>query len=113
MVRAVRLQWANGVSEARLRLHPEHLGEVTIDLRVEQGRVTAALRLDNPAAAEWIRGQRAELQASLGSQGLDLGSLEIVVDPDGRRRKAASPEPSTPTRTRRQNADLPRFEVLV
>jgi flagellar hook-length control protein FliK len=112
VVRAVRLQWANGVSEARLRLHPEHLGDVTIDLRVEQGRVSASLRLDNPAAAEWIRAQRAELQASLSAQGLDLGTLEIVVDPDGRRRQPATPDPQPRSRVRRQGSETPRFEVL-
>ncbi len=112
VVRAVRLQWANGVSEARLRLHPEHLGDVTIDLRVEQGRVSASLRLDNPAAAEWIRAQRAELQSSLGAQGLDLGTLDIVVDPDSRRRRSATPDPQPRSRMRRHGSDTPRFEVL-
>jgi hypothetical protein len=111
IVRAVRLQWQQGVGDARLTLRPEHLGEVTIRLRVENGTVTAVLRADTAAAADWIRNNQNDLQSALQSQGLDLRSLEVVVDPDRRRRHAPRPEEVMP-RPRKRTADAPRFEVL-
>jgi flagellar hook-length control protein FliK len=86
IVRAIRLQWTQGIGEAHLRLSPAHLGEVTIRLRVEQGMVTASLRGESTTAIDRIRAHEADLRAALEEQGLTLDSLELVVDPDGRRR---------------------------
>jgi flagellar hook-length control protein FliK len=86
IVRAIRLQWAQGIGEAHLRLSPAHLGEVTIRLRVEHGIVTASLRGESAVAIDRIRAHEADLRAALEEQGLTLDGLELVVDPDGRRR---------------------------
>jgi flagellar hook-length control protein FliK len=113
IVRAARLQWNAGVGEARLRLHPEHLGEVTIALRVEQGNVTATLAAANQTVAEWMRSHRAELQSSLVEQGLTLASLEVVVDPDERRRPAPRNPLDTTTPRRRRAGNQPTFDLHV
>jgi flagellar hook-length control protein FliK len=86
---------------------------VAINLKVEQGTVTAVLRADNPTAAEWIRAHRAELQSSLEGQGLKLDSLEVVVDPDSRRRQPQQERQQDPSRRQRRPATIPHFEVLV
>jgi hypothetical protein len=114
IVKAVRLQWSEGVGEARLKLHPEHLGELSIRLRVEHGSVTASVRADSTTAAEWIRVNRAELESSLGAQGLALDTLEVIVDPDERRRQQPSPGAVDELpRPKRRRADQPRFEIHV
>jgi hypothetical protein len=112
MVKAVHLQWQRGVGEARVTLQPEHLGQVSVTLRVEQGTVTAVMRADNPAAAEWIQAHRAELRSALTSQGLDLESLDVAVDPEGRRRQPP-PRDEPPPRHRRRPEAAPLFDVHV
>lgn len=115
VVRAVRMQWQQGVSEARLTLRPEHLGEVTVTLKIDHGSVSATLKADTPAAADWIRSHQADLRSSLDEQGLSLKSLEVGVDPEGRRRQPAREreQDDLPRPRRRQGADLPRFDIHV
>jgi flagellar hook-length control protein FliK len=113
IVRAVRLQWSQGVGEAKLTLQPEHLGEVAISLRVEQGSVTALMRADSAAAAEWIRTHHQELQSSLDAQGLTLKALDVVVDTEDRRRRDPQDARGRQAPARRRSANEPRFEVHV
>lgn len=112
VVRAIRLQWIQGIGEAHLRLSPEHLGEVTIHLRVERGLVTASLRGDSAAAVERIRAHEADLRAALEEQGLTLDRFELAVDPDARRRgRHAADWFLEPGRRRRPDAPGSTFEV--
>jgi flagellar hook-length control protein FliK len=113
LIRAVRLQWHQGIGDARVRLRPEHLGDVAIELRVERGAVTVSLRAETPAAAESIRSHDAELRAALDAQGLKVEKFEVLVDPDGRRRQQAQDHPDPPAPKRRPSSNLPRFEVVV
>jgi hypothetical protein len=113
VVRAVQLQWRQGVGEARLRLQPEHLGEVAITLRVEHGHVSATVRADSPVAAEWIRLHHADLQSSLASQGLDLESLDVLVDPESRRRHARQDPESDMPRPQKRRGEPQRFDIHV
>src|SRR5262249_36284153 len=40
VIRSMRLQWSGSVGEAQLRLEPEHLGQVLVSVRVDQGNVS-------------------------------------------------------------------------
>jgi flagellar hook-length control protein FliK len=112
IVRAIRLQWTQGIGEAHLRLSPAHLGEVTIRLRVEHGVVTAWLRGESAMAIERIRAHEAELRAALEEQGLTLDGLDLAVDPDGRRRGRHPAERFfEPAPFRRAQATGSTFEV--
>jgi len=95
IIRAVRLQWQNGVGEARVQLRPEHLGQVTVELRVAQGAVVVAVHAETQAARQWIQNHQADLKAALVEQGLRLD--ELVVTADGERRQ----QQETPERPRR------------
>ena len=75
IVRAAHLQWRDGVGEARLRLNPEHLGEVTISLRVEQGAVFATIRAESPAALHSIQARQQELAGGSRGPGAAPGPL--------------------------------------
>jgi flagellar hook-length control protein FliK len=114
VVKAVSLAWTNQVGEAQLRLTPEHLGQVTVSLRVEAGAVSAVLQADTAAAREWIRSHESELRQGLESQGLHLDSLVVTDEGGGQRREDQSQPESRP---RRQvpagslGTEAPRFEV--
>ena len=116
IVRAAHLQWRDGVGEARLRLNPEHLGEVTISLRVEQGSVFASVRAESPAALQAIQSRQQELQAALEAQGLHLDHFVTSADPDEQRQHQSQYRPPKQTQARSLPTDeteTPRFEVLV
>lgn len=115
VVRAIRLQWQHGIGEARLALQPENLGRVDVQLRVEQGTVTAVLRTDTADAATWIRNHHGDLRQALADQGLDLDSFEVVVDPESRRRQNGRPRDETeyPARNRRRSAEQSVFDIHV
>ncbi len=83
IVRAIRVQWQNGVGEARLRLNPANLGDVSVSLQVRQGSVSAVLSAESEAVRHWIRANQHELKAALEAQGLKLD--QMVVEEDGRR----------------------------
>jgi hypothetical protein len=116
IVRAAHLQWRDGVGEARLRLNPEHLGEVTITLRVEQGAVFASIRAESQATLQAIQARQQELQAALEAQGLHLDHFVTSADADEQRRQQAQYRQARHRRLRTAVPDgleSPRFEVLV
>ena len=83
IVRAMRVQAGNGISEAVIRLRPEHLGEVRISLTVERGGVTAVLHAERADVRAHILAHADSLKESLASLGLRLDNL--VVREDGRK----------------------------
>jgi hypothetical protein len=110
IVKAVSLLWRDGVGEARLRLEPEHLGSVTVSLRVERGIVTARLTADVPAVRDWIRTHEADLRSGLASQGLELDQIVVSADPDARGRQSP-PDSNSQPRTPRTSRGGPQFEL--
>ena len=73
------LRWMlkSGAQEARLQLHPESLGQVTIHLKVEGGEVHARLWVTEPASVQAVQEGRPHLEQSLKEQGLQLGSFDL------------------------------------
>lgn len=116
IVRTVRLFTAgDGLSEARLRLEPDHLGPLSLTVRVEQGSVSAHFRAETPAAQRWIETHQQELRAGLREQGLEVKDVVVTTDPDGRRDRRQEGQPARSARLRRTatpDGDAPRFEVL-
>lgn len=112
LVRAIRLQWRDGLGEARIRLNPPHLGEVQVALQVRQGAVSAFLTSDSDVVRGWIRSQQHELKAMLAGQGLELDQL--VVEEDRRSRQQADEAfDQHPRRAPRRLPSDARFEVHV
>lgn len=77
IVRAMRTQVRDGVSEAQIRLKPEHLGEVRIEIKVDGDRVTAVLQVERPEVRQAIESQSQSLRTGLAAQGLKLDDLQI------------------------------------
>lgn len=80
LIQSLRMQFRNGIGDAVLHLRPEHLGEVTVALRVEHGVVSASIQAEDPAVRHWLASQESALRDGLSQHGLDLGRL--VVEPD-------------------------------
>ncbi|OXS59676.1 hypothetical protein B1A99_09020 [Cohnella sp. CIP 111063] len=78
LVKQFQLTQGNGISEAKLTLTPQHLGQVDIRIVMNNGVLTAQFIADNPAAKELLENQMAQLRASLNGQGLQVERLEVV-----------------------------------
>lgn len=112
IVKGVSLAWRDGVGEAKIRLTPEHLGEVVVALKVERGQVVAQFRTESATAQTWIESHQQDLRQALAGQGLQLDRL--VVTADGQRQHArdeSGARQRQPSPRGRQAADAPRFEV--
>ena len=116
IVQSMRMQFRDGIGEAVLRLKPEHLGSVSISLRVENGGLKANVQADIPAVRQWLESQQDTLRSALAEHGLRLDRFD--VEPDAQRQQAGDnprDEQSTRRRQRRRIAqdDEPVFEVVV
>jgi flagellar hook-length control protein FliK len=114
VVKSMRVQWKNGVGEARIQLRPEHLGPVDISIKVDGGSITAVVRAESSQVQEWILSHQQSLRQQLEAAGLRLDAL--VVSPDAERRhgrEEAEARQHTAHRRRRPAGETPIFEVTV
>lgn len=114
IVQSLRMQFARGGGDAIVHIKPEHLGPLSISLRVENGSVSARIIADNPVVAEWIQANEQTLRDGLKSNGLQLDRLVITRDddPSSRTPHRESPESRRGTQ-RRFDARQSTFEITV
>jgi flagellar hook-length control protein FliK len=116
VVSSLKMQWKDGVGEARLHLRPDALGSVSVSLRVEGGAVTAVVRAENPQVQEWVLQHQQTLRQQMEAAGLHLD--EFVVSPDDQRQQSREDSSPDPQRRRPRPArsddstEAPRFELL-
>lgn len=67
----------NGVSEAKLMLFPEHLGQVDVRITMQNGLLTAVFQTDNAMAKDMLDNQMSQLRSALQAQGLMVDKLEV------------------------------------
>ena len=77
-----RVSVSQGGMEVRLRLHPESLGEVRVQVRWEGGMLSARLQADSPTARDALQAAAPGLHAALRDQGIPVGRLTIGVGID-------------------------------
>ena len=112
IVKSIKVQWNQGAGEARLRLHPEFLGDLSVSLRVIGASVTAVLQSDSPAVREWVQAHQADLRRALEEAGLSLDNL--VVDEDGHSQEQHDqPAQDGQRRPARQKPETGRFDALL
>jgi hypothetical protein len=117
IVQSLRMQFRDGIGEAVLKLKPEHLGSVSISLKVENGGLKANVQAEMPAVRQWLESQQDTLRNALADHGLRLDQFE--VEPDSQRQSHPDQTPDEPTPRRRQQArrlppaEQPVFEVVV
>ncbi|MFC3797805.1 flagellar hook-length control protein FliK [Cohnella sp. GCM10012308] len=78
LVKQFTLSGGNGISEANINLHPEHLGEVQIRLTIQHGVLSAQFVAHNEAARELLDNQMAQLRGTLQNQGIQVDRVEVV-----------------------------------
>jgi flagellar hook-length control protein FliK len=113
LVQTMRVMSRETVSTATLRLRPEHLGEVTIDVRVDGKSVSAIIHSESASVREWMQGQESTLRNGLSEHGLHL--LKLQVERDGRqeqREGQQQPERRRP-RARQHDTAQGTFEITV
>ncbi|MBD2870736.1 flagellar hook-length control protein FliK [Paenibacillus arenilitoris] len=67
----------NGISEAKLQLFPEHLGQVDVRISMQNGLLTAVFQTDTAMAKDMLDNQMAQLRAALQAQGITVDKLEV------------------------------------
>ncbi len=73
----IQLTARQGLSQARISLHPEELGEIRINLTQTAQGLLARVSAESPAAAQALAAARAQLRQSLSSLGINLARLDI------------------------------------
>ena len=114
LVQSMRMQFRDGIGEAVLRLKPEHLGSVSISLRVENGGLKANVQADMPAVRQWLESQQDTLRSALAEHGLRLDRFD--VEPDAQRQQAddqGQREQSRKRQAQKREVEQPVFEVVV
>jgi hypothetical protein len=89
MVKDFRLQMNENLSEIRVQLKPESLGEVTFNVRMEDGKMTAHIDVSQSAVRAAMENQLSYLKEALVSKGIDVQHIEISnpqvsADADGK-----------------------------
>jgi flagellar hook-length control protein FliK len=114
LVQSMRMQFRDGIGEAVLKLKPEHLGSVSISLRVENGGLKANVQADMPAVRQWLESQQDTLRSALSEHGLRLDRFD--VEPDAQRQPAddqGQREQSRKRQAQKREVEQPVFEVVV
>lgn len=68
---------ADGVTEAKLSLYPQHLGHVEIKLTMHNGQLIAQFMADSITGKEMLESQLSQLRTTLQSQGIQVDKLEV------------------------------------
>lgn len=66
-------------SSIRLKLHPQELGELRMEIEVKQDNIKAHITTQNPQAQEALDRHLPRLREALAQQGLELAQVEISV----------------------------------
>ena len=113
LVQAMRVIARPGAWEANVRLNPEHLGDVSIAIRVERNTVSAVVNAEGAGVRQWLESQEDAVRSGMAEHGLQLD--RFIVQRDGQRRDAQPQQEQQGRRQapRRQAATAERFEVVV
>jgi flagellar hook-length control protein FliK len=79
MVDAAVLLRPEQTGRLRIALHPEHLGELLIDLALRGGMLQGRIQTQTEAAKELILAHLDDLRTSLERQGTPVGDFEVTV----------------------------------
>lgn len=78
VLRNMKVNTANGLSEVRIMLQPEHLGHVDVKVSMQNGQIVAHFMADSAHGKELLESQLSQLRSVLQNQGLQVDRLEVV-----------------------------------
>jgi flagellar hook-length control protein FliK len=79
VIKALQLEVKGPVSEMRLKLEPESLGELALRVRVEEGKMQARIEVSQPAVKAVIEGNLPQLRQALATQGIQMDRIDITT----------------------------------
>ncbi|MDR1532559.1 MAG: flagellar hook-length control protein FliK [Clostridiales bacterium] len=79
IVERIKIDVRPNISEIKITLKPEHLGDVSMKVSMENGLVTAQFVAENQRVKELIESNFNQLRDFLQQQGLDVSSLSVSV----------------------------------
>lgn len=80
MVRSLRIRPGSRNSSATIRLEPERLGRMRVDVKMSGDRISIEVRTETTEARELVASRATELRAALERQGLQIERFEVRGD---------------------------------
>lgn len=77
-VKQLKVGSLKGLTEAKIILHPQSLGQVDVKITSHNGMITAQFQVDNRAGKEVLDSQLSQLRTALVQQGLQVDRLEVT-----------------------------------
>ncbi|MVO99156.1 flagellar hook-length control protein FliK [Paenibacillus lutrae] len=77
MVKRMNVKVGDGFAEAKLSLRPQHLGNIEITLKIQNGQLMAIFTADSAVGKELLDSQLSSLRQSLQSQGVQVDKMEV------------------------------------
>lgn len=68
----------NGISEAKISLMPAHLGQVDVNISIQNGQLVAHFIAETLVGKDLLDSQLSQLRAALQNQGLQVDKLEVT-----------------------------------
>ena len=81
-VKSVLLSVREGTSEVRVRMQPDHLGELHLRLVFRDNALSLDVNTQSTIVKSIIESNLGQLRQSLHSNGVDVGKVSVTVDPD-------------------------------
>lgn len=79
ILRSMKLHTNGSLSEVRVMLRPEHLGQLDVKVTLQNGQLIALFTAESARGKELLESQMAQLKAVLQMQGLQVERLEVTV----------------------------------
>jgi len=79
VIRTVKLQMTDGASEMRLTLKPPSLGEVQLNVRVEDTKMNAQIDVSQQVVKSAIEAHLPQLRQTLQEQGIDVQRIDVLL----------------------------------
>ncbi|MGZ8459903.1 MAG: flagellar hook-length control protein FliK [Candidatus Deferrimicrobiaceae bacterium] len=82
----------DGAHDVELRLNPEHLGKLKIELHIDSGRMDASVQADNSEARALLLREEPALREALRNAGVTLSSFNVALSGEPWREKKGAPQ---------------------
>lgn len=69
----------DNVSEIRLSLKPESLGEVVVNMQMEESKITAQINVDQSNVKAAVESQLPQLRQTLAERGIQIHRIDVLV----------------------------------
>ena len=77
LVKNMTIVQSPGMAEAKIKLVPEHLGQLDVKIVLANGQMTAYFAVESMQARELLESQLPQLRAALQQQGIQVDKLEV------------------------------------